>query len=81
MPREATITIPLRKIDMTRTANATLDVMFERRTDDYWIVEGDRDLSDAWTGFTRFTILAEKTSRRVFMVRSAADKETNDIQA
>ena len=25
--------------------------MLERRIDDYWNIEGDRDLSDAWTGF------------------------------
>ena len=34
--------------------------MLERRIDDYWNVEGNRDLSDSWTGFTRFTILDEK---------------------
>ena len=27
---------------------------------DYWNVDGDRDLSEAWTGFTKFTILDEK---------------------
>ena len=35
--------------------------MFERRIDDYWNIEGNRDLSDSWTGFTRFTMLDEKT--------------------
>ena len=34
--------------------------MLERRIDDYWNIEGDRDLSDSWTEFTRFTILEEK---------------------
>ena len=28
--------------------------------DHYWNVGGDRELSDTWTGFTRFTILDEK---------------------
>ena len=28
--------------------------------DDCWNVDGDRELSDTWTGFTRFTILDEK---------------------
>ena len=28
--------------------------------DDYWNVDGDRELSDTWTGFTRFTTLKEK---------------------
>ena len=30
--------------------------------DDYWNVDGDRELSDTWTGFTRFSILNEKTT-------------------
>ena len=28
--------------------------------DDYWNVEGSRELSDFWTGFTQFTLLGEK---------------------
>ena len=31
-----------------------------RNIDDYWNVDGDRELSDTWTGFTRFTILDER---------------------
>ena len=30
------------------------------RIDDYWNIDGSRDLSDPWTGFTQFTILEEK---------------------
>ena len=67
---------------MTRTTSTTLDVTLERRIDDYWNVEGDQDLSDAWTRFTRFTILDEEPpDGRVYMVREAADKEANNIQA
>ena len=29
--------------------------MQERRIDDYWNIDGSRDLSDSWTGFTQFT--------------------------
>ena len=36
--------------------------MLERRIEDYWNIEGDRDPSDSWTGFTRFTSLEEKLS-------------------
>ena len=32
----------------------------ERRIDDYWNIDGSRDLSDSWTGFTHFTLLEEK---------------------
>ena len=28
--------------------------------DDYWSVDGGRELSDTWTSFTRFTIISEK---------------------
>ena len=30
------------------------------RIDDYWNIDGSRDLSDSWTGFTQFTLLEEK---------------------
>ena len=31
--------------------------MLERRIDGYWNIDGARDLSDTWIGFTRFNIL------------------------
>ena len=34
--------------------------MQESRIDDYWNIDGPRDLSDSWTGFTQFTQLEEK---------------------
>ena len=37
-----------------------LDVKLEKRIDDYWNIDGSRDLSDPWTGFTQFTLLDEK---------------------
>ena len=30
--------------------------MPERRIDDKWNIDGSRDLSDYWTGFTQFTL-------------------------
>ena len=42
-------------IDVTRTAETSFDVLLEKHVDDHWNVDGDRELSDAWTGFTRFT--------------------------
>ena len=32
----------------------------ESRIDYYWNIDGSRDLSDSWTGFTQFTLLSEK---------------------
>ena len=37
-----------------------MDVKQEKRIDDYWNVDGSRDLSDRWTGFTQFAQLEEK---------------------
>ena len=59
-PREESFTIPLKYIDVSRTAHTNLDVKKERRIDDYWNIDGSRDLSDSWTGFTQFTLFEEK---------------------
>ena len=37
-----------------------MDVKQEKRIDDYWNVDGSRDLSDPWRGFTQFTLLEEE---------------------
>ena len=38
----------------TVTAHTSLDVLLEKNIDDYCNVAGERELSDAWTGFTSF---------------------------
>ena len=45
---------------LSRTTHTNLDVKEEKRIDDYWNIDGSRDLSDPWTGFTQFTLLEEK---------------------
>ena len=50
----------LKYIDVTRTTHTNLDVEQERRIDDCWNIDGSRDLSASWTGFTQFTLLEEK---------------------
>ena len=57
-PREASFPIPLKYIDVSRTTHTNLDVKQEKRIDDYWNIDGSRDLSDPWTGFTQ--LLEEK---------------------
>ena len=59
-PREESFTIPLKYIDVSRTTHTNLGVKQEKRIDDYWNIDGSRDLSDSWTGFTQFTLLEEK---------------------
>ena len=60
MPKEESFPIPMKYIDVTRTAHTSLDVLLEKQIDDYWNVDGERELSDAWTGFTRFMLLNER---------------------
>ena len=60
MPKEESFPIPLKYIDVDRNTSVSLDVTLETNIDDYWNVDGDRDLSNTWTGFTRFTMLKEK---------------------
>ena len=68
-PREESFPIPLKYIDVSRTTRTNLDVKQERRIDDYWNIDGSRDLSDSWTGFTQFTPIRRETSRRIHVVR------------
>ena len=59
-PREESFPIPLKYIDVSTTTHTNLDVKQEKRIDDYWNIDGSRDLSDYWTGFTQFILLEEK---------------------
>ena len=59
-PREESFPVPLKYIDVSRTTRTNLDVKLEKRIDDCWNIDGSRDLSDPWTGFTQFTLLHEK---------------------
>ena len=59
-PREELFPIPLKYIDVSRTTHTNLDIMQEKRIDDYWNIDGSGDLSDSWTSFTQFTLLEEK---------------------
>ena len=59
-PRGESFPIPLKHIDVSRTAHTNLDVKQEKRIDYYWNIDRSRDLSDPWTGFTQFTLLEEK---------------------
>ena len=78
-PREESFPIPLKYIDVSRITHTNLDVMQEKRIDDYWNIDGSRDLSDPWTGFTQF--IGRETSRRIHVVRVETDKKAANIQA
>ena len=73
-PREESFPIPMKYIDFTRTTRTSLDVLLKKQIDDYWNVDGERKLSDSWTGFTRFVPLKERppegytwSGRRLFV--------------
>ena len=59
-PREESFPFPLKYIDVSRSTHTNLDVKQERRIDDYWNIDGSRDFSDSWTGFTQFALLSDK---------------------
>ena len=60
VPREEAFPVPLKYIDVTRNTHTSLDVLLEKQIEDYWNVDGERELSDAWTGLTRFNLLNER---------------------
>ena len=63
VPKEETFPIPLKYIDDTRSVHSDLDVLQEKRIDDYWNVDSRKHLSDSWRGFTKFTVLKEKLQK------------------
>ena len=56
-PREESFPIPLKYIDVSRTTHTNLDVKQEKCIDDYWNIDGSRDVSDPWAGFAQFALL------------------------
>ena len=80
LPREESFPIPLKYIDVSRTTHTNLDVKQEKRIDDYWNIDGSRDLSDPWTGFTQFTLLEKPPNGYMWSGEEINDK-TADIQA
>ena len=75
-PREEALCIPLKYIDVSRTTHTNLDVKHEKRIDVYWNIDGSRDLSDPWTGFTQVALLEEKPSRRIYVVWEEINEKT-----
>ena len=75
VPREESFPIPLKFFDATRTTDTSLYGMQEKSIDDYWNVDGDRELSDVWTEFTRFTTLDDKPLDGYTLSRSRLTRE------
>ena len=47
VPQEQTFPIPMKYIDVTRTTHTSLDLLLEKHIDDFWNVDGERELSEA----------------------------------
>ena len=58
-PRAASFPFSLNYIEVTRDTHTTFDVLQGSRIDDYWNIDGSRDVSASWTDFTQFTWLKE----------------------
>ena len=80
-PREESFPIALKSNDVSRTTQTNLDVKQEERIDDYWNIDGSRDLSDPWTCFTQFTLLEEKLPEGYMRSGREINEKTADIQA
>ena len=61
---QETFTIPLKYIDVIRSTHTDLDAAEEKRIDDHWNVDGNRNLSDTWTGFHKIYILERNSSEK-----------------
>ena len=59
MPKEESFPFPLKYVDVTRTTHTSLGILLEKHIDDCWNFD-EEELSDAWTGFTRFISLNER---------------------
>ena len=76
VPKEETLPNTL----TTRTAHTTLDVLQESRTDDYWNMDVNRNLSESWTGFTKFTILNERPPKGYTWSGRRLNKSSSNYQ-
>ena len=62
VPREESFPIPMKYIDVTWTTYTSVDVLLEKNVEDYWNVDGEREIVRSWTGFTRFILIKERPS-------------------
>ena len=51
-----------------------------KHIEDYWNVDGQRELSDAWTGFTRFIVLNERPPDGCAWSGEEINKKTDDLK-
>ena len=81
MPKEESFPVPLKFFDVTRTTFSSPDVMLEQQTEDVWDVDGEKELSDAWIGFTRFVLPKGKATGMIFMVQGETYTEQKNFSS
>ena len=74
VPKEETFSIPLQYIDVTRSTYTNLDVLQEKRIDDYWNVNGNQSLSGPVERIDEIYVLKRETSEWIFMDREATQE-------
>ena len=67
-PREESFPIPLKYIDVSITTHTNLDVKQEKHIDDYWNIDGSRELSDLLDRFHTIYSIGRKSSRWIYVV-------------
>ena len=72
VPREETLPIPLKYIDVTRATETILDVLQEKRIDDQFVRFMER-IHDVHS-------IERENSRGTFVVREAADTNSSNFQ-
>ena len=80
MPDEESFST-LQYSDVVRRTNATVDVLLECRIDDWWNVDGGRELSEPRIGFAQFTIMNEKPSDGYTWSGEAAYRDESNHKA
>ena len=79
MPEEEAFPVPLKYIDVARSIHTDLDVLQEKKIDDYWNVDSCKPLSDSWRGFTQFNPLKEKPPKRYMWFSGKIDKRSKRL--
>ena len=64
VPTEESFRIPLKYIDVTKTTDTILDVMSEKHVEDYWNVDGESEVSDAWKNELGIIVRQHCTDRK-----------------
>ena len=81
MPIEETFRSPMKHIDVTRTTYTSLDVLLEKRIEDYWNVDGEKRLVRCMDRIHKICSSKGKATGSLHMVQGETCKETNNVSS